>query len=139
MRDRASPNNRAMDMLRSGRVLDSNFVDVGCFSHTLDHVGKHFETPTLTAFMKAFRGVISKSAVSRNAFKAVFGVCPRTHSCTRWWSSWEQVRQLLPFIQNFQLFLEEMKNLNNAAPENWKQMRVLCCHVKCHDFASRIY
>lgn len=41
MRDRAATKNGAL------KVLYPNCVDIGCFSHTLDHVGEKFQTPVL--------------------------------------------------------------------------------------------
>ena len=48
MRDRAASNNVAM---RTLKVLYPNVLDIGCYSHTIDHVGEHFETPTLEEFI----------------------------------------------------------------------------------------
>ena len=45
MRDRASVNNAAMCIVN---VVYPKFLDVGCFSHTLDIVGEKFNTPTLS-------------------------------------------------------------------------------------------
>ena len=39
-------NNVAMQMLYP------NVVDIGCFSHTLDHVGENFNMPVLDQFAK---------------------------------------------------------------------------------------
>ena len=50
MHDRASVNNVAMQTLK---IMYPILVDVGCFSHTLDHVGEKFCTPTLDKFFKA--------------------------------------------------------------------------------------
>ena len=47
MRDRASVNNAAM---RTIAVLYPEMIDIGCFSHTIDHVGEHFKTPHLHEF-----------------------------------------------------------------------------------------
>ena len=47
MRDRASANNVA---IRTIKVVYSNVLDVGCFSHTLDLVGNYFKLPNLTEF-----------------------------------------------------------------------------------------
>ena len=47
MHDRASTNTLAMTTVK---VLYPEIVDVGCFGHTLDHVGKRFCTPTLNEF-----------------------------------------------------------------------------------------
>ena len=48
MRDRASVNNVAM---RTVAIMYPQVIDIGCTSHTLDHVGDHFKLPTLTRFM----------------------------------------------------------------------------------------
>lgn len=40
MRDRASTNGAAMQTLK---VLYPSIVDIGCYSHTIDHVGDYFE------------------------------------------------------------------------------------------------
>lgn len=50
MRDRASVNDVAV---RTLKILYPNVVDIGCFSHTLDHVGEKMETTILDQFMKA--------------------------------------------------------------------------------------
>ena len=47
MRDRASVNEVPM---RTVRVIYNQAVDIGCFSHTLDHVGKRMQTPILENF-----------------------------------------------------------------------------------------
>ena len=51
MRDRAATNNVA---LRTLKVVYPNIADVGCFSHTIDHVGEKFETPVLYEFTSAW-------------------------------------------------------------------------------------
>ena len=48
MRDMASINNVAMATLE---VMYPFIVDIGCYSHTLDHVGDRFKTPILTEFI----------------------------------------------------------------------------------------
>ena len=49
MRDQASVNSVAM---RTLSIVFPNVLDIGCFSHTLDHVGEHFNTPILDEFIK---------------------------------------------------------------------------------------
>ena len=51
MRDRASTNNVAM---RTLTVIYPNVVDIGCFSHTIDHVGGKFNTPVLMEFTSSW-------------------------------------------------------------------------------------
>ena len=48
MRDRASTNNIVMQTLK---IAYPSIVDIGCFSHTIDHVGSCFDTPTLSDFI----------------------------------------------------------------------------------------
>lgn len=42
MHDRASVNTVAV---RTLKVLYPNLLDIGCYSHTIDHVGENFDTP----------------------------------------------------------------------------------------------
>ena len=51
MSDQPATNNFA---LRTLKVVYPNIVDVGCFSHTIDHVGEKFETPVLDEFISAW-------------------------------------------------------------------------------------
>ena len=51
MHDRASANTVAMTTIK---VLYPNLLDIGCYSHTLDHVGERFKTPTLDDFIQSF-------------------------------------------------------------------------------------
>ena len=50
MRDRASVNDCAV---RSIRPLYNNLFDVGCFSHTLDHVGGKIDADDLKLFTES--------------------------------------------------------------------------------------
>ncbi len=45
MHDRASVNNVAV---RTLKIVFPQLLDIGCFSHTLDHVGENFSTPIYT-------------------------------------------------------------------------------------------
>ena len=48
IRDRASVNNVAMQTIK---VVYVRVLDVGCFSHAIDHVGEKFHTPILSSFV----------------------------------------------------------------------------------------
>ena len=50
MRDRASANGVAM---RTIKILFPNVLDIGCYSHTLDHIGDHFNVPHLEEFTRS--------------------------------------------------------------------------------------
>lgn len=90
MRDRASVNNVA---LRTIKVIFPNILDIGCFSHTLDHVGAKFNTPTLTKFMKHWILLFAHSPCAKLLWKDLTGRSPQTYSSTRWWSKWECIKQ----------------------------------------------
>ena len=49
MSDRVSANGVAMCTIK---VLFPNILDVGCYSHTLDHVSEHFNVPHLEEFTR---------------------------------------------------------------------------------------
>ena len=67
MKDRASVNRVAMNTLQ---IIYPNVLDVGCFSHTLEHVGEHFETPTLSEFGTAWSMLFSHSNKAKLPWKA---------------------------------------------------------------------
>ena len=56
MRDRASVNDVAM---RTIKVVYNELLDVGCFSHTLNHVGERMNTPILHDFCNAWIALFS--------------------------------------------------------------------------------
>ena len=58
MRDRASVNSVAMRILS---LVYPTMLEVGCFSHTIDHVGEKFEIPVLDKFVK--HGLLGKHSV----------------------------------------------------------------------------
>ena len=39
----------------------SLLLDIGCYSHTINHVGEHFVTPVLEQFFKAWVGLFAHS------------------------------------------------------------------------------
>ena len=61
MRDRASVNNVAMHTLK---VVYPLTVDVGCFSHTIDHVGGRFDIPTRNDFVDQSFLTQSKNSIT---------------------------------------------------------------------------
>ena len=91
IRDRASVNDVAM---RTISVVYNQILDVGCFSHTLDHVGERMKTPVLDEFTKAWISLFAHSPKSRLAWRTQTGLPTPTHSATRWWSKFEVIHQL---------------------------------------------
>ena len=58
MRDRASVIKVAIKTLM---IVYPKLVNVGCFSHTFNHVGEKFCTPTLTKFIVSWTNLFSYS------------------------------------------------------------------------------
>ena len=92
IRDRASVNNVALRTLSI--VYLQVIIDVGCFSHTLDHVGEHFTTPVLNEFAAGWIGLFSRSPKTKLQWKTVTGLPTPSYSTTRWWSKWEVIKQI---------------------------------------------
>ena len=103
MRDRASVNDVA---IRTLKILYPNLVDIGCFSHTLDHIGEKMETPILDQFLKAWISLFAHSPKSRIAFKTQTGQSPKTHSATKWWSQFEVIKQVHDLFGDIPDFLD---------------------------------
>ena len=91
MRDRASVNDVAM---RTVSVIYNQVMDIGCFSHTIDHVGERMKTPVLDEFSKGWVGMFSRSPKARLARRSLTGMSPCSYSPTRWWSRFEVLHQL---------------------------------------------
>ena len=102
MRDRASVNKVAM---RTVSVLYNQMMDIGCFSHTLDHEGENMQTPILDDFSKAWIGLFSRSPKARLAWKTQTGLHPPSFSATRWWSRFEVFHQLHNAFGDVPVFL----------------------------------
>ena len=101
-RDCASVNNVA---IRHLKILYPNLVDIGCFNHTLDHVGEKMATPNLEKFMKSWVSLVAHSACSRYAFKATTGQFPKSYSEARWWSKYETMVQVHDLFSDIPAFV----------------------------------
>ena len=82
VRDRASTNNVAM---RTMKVVYPHLLDIGCYSHTIDHVGEKFDTPNLDEFGKAWVGIFAHSPKARLLWRERTGRSMATYRETRWW------------------------------------------------------
>ena len=97
MHDRASVNSVAMRTI---------IIDVGCFSHTLDLVGKHMNTPVLDKFAKSWISLFSHSPKSRLQWRTQTGLSIPSYSATRWWSKFEVLHQVFKAFGDVQSFLQ---------------------------------
>ena len=80
MRDRASVNNVAISTLS---IVFPKVLDIGCFSHTLDHVGEHMKIPVLESFLKGWIGLFSSSPKAILAWNSLTGIPVPSYSDTR--------------------------------------------------------
>ena len=64
--------------MRTVKVLYNQLIDIGCFSHTLDHVGEIMSTPLLDDFVTAW------VAKLRLLWTTQRGLGPPSYSATRW-------------------------------------------------------
>lgn len=111
MRDRASTNNVAM---RTLLIVYPKVVDIGCFSHTIDHVGGHFKTLILSAFTTSWISLFSHSPKTRLLWKTRTGRSMMSYSNTRWWSKWEVMKQMFLYFGDIAPFLNENDDIGSA-------------------------
>ena len=111
MHDRAFVNSVTIPTLK---VLYPNILDIGCFSHTIDHVGDNFDTPVLYDFGTTWVSLFSHSPKACLLWRARAGQAMRSYSQTRWWSWWEVYWQLMNLFGALLPFLEENPDLAPA-------------------------
>ena len=109
MRDGASVNEAG---LRQVMFFFPNILNVICFSHTIDNVGKHFEFSVLDTFSRCWNTMFSLSPAARLLWKTRTGTAMRLHSKTRWWSKWQVLNQVMEFFGDVEPFLREHDNLS---------------------------
>lgn len=126
MRDRASTNNVAMQTLK---VVYPSIVDIGCFSHTIDHVGDKFNTPVLKEFTTAWITLFSHSPKTKLLWKSQTERSMSSYSSTRWWSKWELMKQIMTYFGDIRLFLEANTDIGPATRP--KLMSILDDPQKC--------
>ena len=111
MRDRASVNNAAM---RTVAVLYPEMIDIGCFSHTIDHVGEHFKTPHLHEFGLYWVSLFSHSPKTRLLWREQTSRAMPSYSPTRWWNRWELFNQIMVQFGDVEPFLRRNEDIAPA-------------------------
>ena len=88
-------------------MLYNHLTDIGCFSHTLDHVHveERMNTPVLNDFSKGWIGMFSRSPKLRLRWRTQTGGCAPSYSTTRWWSHFEVIDQRLEAFGDVQTFV----------------------------------
>ena len=108
MHDRASVNSVAV---RNIKVLYPLFMDIGCYSHTIDHVGDKFNTQILHEFGILWVSLFSHSYNARLLWRTKTSQSIKSFSPTRWWSRWEVYDQLLKLFGDVHSFLRDNRDL----------------------------
>ena len=76
-----------------------SLLDVGRFSHTLDHVGDHFVVPILDDFSKAWTRILACSSKA-HVWREKTGHTMATYSETWWWKHCEVLHRVIAsFLQ----------------------------------------
>ena len=89
-----SDNNVAVQTLK---IVFPLMFDIGCFSHTLDHVGEKLKTPILDKFVSGWINIFSRSPKTKLTWKTQTGLPVPSYSTTRWWSKWEVIKHMHAF------------------------------------------
>ena len=118
MKDGVAVNHASLEQVR---FFFPQLLDITCFSHTIDNVGKHFEFRVLDRFSQLWVSMFSHSAAVRLAWKTRTGTAMKTYSATRWWSKWEVMKQVLEYFGDVEPFLRENEN-DHLAPATTGQL-----------------
>ena len=118
MRDRASVNNVAVSTLS---IMYPSVIDIGCFSHTLNHVGEKFNVPTLDKFMKHWEKMFTHSYKARLLWRERTGKSIVTYCPTRCWSKWECEKQIFDLFGDVPAFI----NSCDVAPKSTQKLQQL--------------
>ena len=111
MRDCSSVNNTAIKTIS---IIYPVSVDVGCFAHTLNHVGEKFVSPTLTDFVHNWINLFSHSPKAKLQWRTRVGQSMSNYSTTRWWSKWEVIKMVLLKFGDIHPFLLENEDIGPA-------------------------
>ena len=118
MKDGAAVNHAALEQVK---FFFPQLLDIMCFSHTIDNVGKHFEFRVLDRFSQLWVSMFSHSAAVWLAWKTRTGTAMKTYSATRWWSKWEVMKQVLEYFGDVEPFLRQNEN-DHIAPATTGQL-----------------
>ena len=118
MKDGAAVNHAALEQVK---FFFPQLLDITCFSHTIDNVGKHFEFRVLDRFSQLWVSMFSHSAAVWLAWKTRTGTAMKIYSATRWWSKWEVMKQVLEYFGDVEPFLRQNEN-DHLAPATTGQL-----------------
>jgi hypothetical protein len=119
--DRATVNAAGISRLDFAFPPDDT-LDVGCFSHTLDNVGKALKIPHARKFIKRFHAIFKNSCAARKRWLLLTGEKKRGYSMTRWWSWLENLNQCFRLWEHVQPFVAANPDI---CPKSMRKMSVL--------------
>ena len=82
IRDGAAVNGAALHNMKE--IMFPQLFDIICSSHSLDNVGRHFDTPLLDEFGQLWIGLFARSPAAKLKWKMLTGIAIKSHSNTRW-------------------------------------------------------
>ena len=129
MHDRASVNTRAYEILKP---FYRHMVDIGCLSHALSNVGKTFDVPHLKAFEESYNSALKLSGKARRSFKAIVGFSLNTGTRTRWYTAWENYRDIMQNFQKIQEWIDNCAELDTCK-SNVEKMRNIVYKTNSRD------
>ena len=68
-------------------------LDIGCFSHTLDHVDENINTRILDKFVSDWINMFSRSPKTKLAWKTQTGLLVPSYSSTKWGTIWDVIKK----------------------------------------------
>jgi hypothetical protein len=83
-------------------------VDILCVPHTLNHVGEHFNLPTLGSFISPFINLVCSPGAARVLWKSLIGEPPAGFSTVRWWCKAEIAMQIARHFEKLDAFLNKL-------------------------------
>ena len=108
VRDGASVNGAAVKILRD--ALYTHLTNIICIPHSLDLIGRHFDTDLLESFCQSWVALFAHSPASRLAWKSLTGEGIRSYSASRWWSWLEALAQLHHFFAHVMPFPTDLQS-----------------------------
>ena len=114
-------------------MLYPNVLDVGCYSHTIDHVGDNFNAPYLHEFGILWVNLFAHSPKACLLWRSHTDRSMLFYTQTRWWSRWEVYQHLMTLFGDVLPFLE---NTDLSPTTRQKLLSILQDPQKCTSRAS---
>ena len=91
-------------------VMYPDITNIICLSHSLDNIGKHFDTELLDSILHQWVSFLAHTPASRMVWKNKTGESMRSNSSIRWWSWWEVLAQLHRLFRHMAPFMDDLQS-----------------------------